>query len=72
MTCRCPVCDQVLVLEDLPSTICCDRCDRGFSPTAARCYTCSGPGPFAKHDSVAYTCASCGVRQGDAAALLTA
>lgn len=74
MTCRCPVCDQVLVYDFIaPGMIlCCDRCDRGFRPEDARCEHCSGVRPFEQTSLTEYACASCGVIQIDPAARISA
>jgi hypothetical protein len=75
MSCRCPKCDQVLVVYDFitPDTIlCCDRCDRGFRPADARCEHCSGIMPFQRVGIGAFACASCGASQTDPAARISA
>lgn len=74
MTCRCPACDQVLIVEHhdvTPSLIlCCDRCDRGFRAKDSLCYHCSASNPFARRDAVHYECRACGALQTDPAAAL--
>jgi hypothetical protein len=73
MTCRCPACDQVLLIDQhvTPTTIlCCDRCDRGFKAKDSLCEHCSGHNPFARRDAVVYECHSCGALQSDPSAAM--
>jgi hypothetical protein len=75
MTCRCPVCDHVLIdlLVDSSTTILsCERCDRGFRAADARCEHCSCANPFARVDDITFVCMSCGVIQTDPAARMSA
>lgn len=75
MTCRCPACDQVLLIFEAitPETIlCCERCDRGFRAKDTRCEQCSGPNPFVMLDTLTARCSSCGCIQHDGDIRLTA
>ena len=75
MTCRCPACDQVLIVDNAitpRTTICCDRCDRGFRAEDSLCELCSGHNPFAHFDGASYVCLHCGAAQGELAVALSA
>lgn len=75
MTCRCPACDHVLLLDEAitPEMILsCERCDRGFRACDTRCEECFGPNPFVPNDYASFRCASCGVVQVDPAARISA
>lgn len=75
MSCRCPACDQVLILDDAVTPemiLSCERCDRGFRARDTRCEDCHGTNPFVRLDYATYGCAVCGVTQLDPAARISA
>lgn len=75
MTCRCPACDQVLILDYAVTPdmiLSCERCDRGFRARDTRCEECHGVNPLVRIDYETFRCASCGVTQLDPAARISA